>query len=186
MNENSDDELGLGETEKILAAHPLIEQAVVLVHRDEMAQRPVAYVVGDVDDFAQAAEPLCCYLVREQADVIPDVFVKIDRVPQTEGGEVDRRALENASRGGDGSPGPKITGGLPAAIADTWRDILRVESVTLADDLFDLGGHSLAITRMSIRIREEMGVNLPLTVFYDSPTVPGIAGAIGEVMHSRH
>ena len=106
-------------------------------------------------------------------------------MPQADNGDVDSAALKSSTRGGQGSPHPRIMGGLTAVIADTWRDILHVDSVTLSDNFFDLGGHSLAITRMAVRYREEMGVDLPLTVFYDSPTVPAIASAIGEVLHSR-
>jgi hypothetical protein len=180
------DELKLREAEEILAAHPLICQAAILVQGDEMAEQVVAYIVGDIDDSAELADPLCCYLAAKQDVVIPGVFVKIDRMPQADNGEIDREALKNATRGGQGSPSPRVMGGLTAVIADTWRDVLRVDSVTLADNFFDIGGQSLAITRMSIRIREEIEVDLPLTVFYDSPTVPGIASAIGEIMHSRH
>jgi acyl carrier protein len=178
------DELRLREAGKILAAHPLIDQAVVMAQGDEMAEQVVGYIVGDIDDAAELEDPLCCYLATEQ-DVIPGTFVKIDRMPQAANGEVDRASLKNSTRG-QGSSHPRIMGGLTAVIADTWRDILHVDSVALSDNFFDLGGHSLAITRMSVRIREEMGVDLPLTVFYDSPTVPAIASAIGEVLHSRH
>jgi acyl carrier protein len=180
------DEQRLRETEKILAAHPLIRQAAVLVQGDEMAEYVIAYVVGDFDDTAERADPFCCHLAAESEVAIPGVFVRIDRMPQADNGEVDREALKNATRGGHDSAGPRLTGGLAAMIADIWRDILPADSVALEDNFFDLGGQSLAITRMSIRIREEIGVDLPLTVFYDSPTVPGIASAIGEVVHSRN
>lgn len=179
------DELGLLEAEKTLAAHPLIDQAVVMARRDEIGQLVLAYVAGGFGDLTELAEPLCCYAAREQAGVIPGVFVKVDQIPQTDSGDVDRETLSHATRRGHG-PSPRITGGLPAIVADIWCDILQVDSVTLTDDFFDLGGHSLAITRMSIRIRDEMGVHLPLTVFYDWPTIPGIAAAIGEIVHSRH
>ena len=179
------DELRLREAGKILAAHPLIDQAIVLAQGDEMAEQVVGYIIGDIDDAAEREDPLCCYLATEQG-VIPGTFVKIDRMPQADNGDVDNVALKSSTRGGQGSPHPRIMGGLTAIIADTWRDILHVDSVTLSDNFFDLGGHSLAITRMAVRIREEMEVDLPLTVYYDSPTVPAIASAIGEVLHSRH
>jgi acyl carrier protein len=181
-----DNEVKLREAERILMAHPLIRQAVILVQGDEMGEQVVAYVVGDIDDSPEPADPLCCYLAAEQGSAVPGVFVTVDRMPQGDDGQVDRGALRNATRGDPNSPGPRITGGLAAMIADTWRDALRVDSVTLADNFFDLGGQSLAITRISIRIREAIGVDLPLTVFFDSPTVPGVASAIGEIMHSRH
>jgi acyl carrier protein len=180
------DELKLREAEEILTAHPLIRQAVVMVQGDEMAEQVVAYIVGDLDDSAELADPLCCYLAAKQAVLIPGAFIKIDRMPQEVNGEIDREALKKASRGSQSTPGPRVMGWVAAMVADTWRDVLRVDSVTLADNFFDLGGHSLSITRMSVRIREEIDVDIPLTVFFDSPTVPGIASAIGETRHSCH
>jgi acyl carrier protein len=179
------DELMLRETEKMLTAHPLIDQAVVLAQGDDMAEQVVGYIVGDIDDTSEVLDRLCCYLATEH-DVIPGTFVTIDRMPHADNGEVDSAGLKSATRGGESGLRPTVVGGLAAAIADIWREVLHVDSVTLSDNFFDLGGHSLSITRMSIRIREDMGVDLPLTVFYDSPTVPAIASAIGEVLHSRH
>lgn len=180
------DELSLQHAEKALAKHPLISEAAVLTQGDEMGEQVVAYIVDNVDDAAGFPDPLCCYLAAESVNPAPTVFVRIDRMPQTSAGEVDRDALQNAARGGHDTPGPRILGGTPATIADIWRDTLHIDSVTLADNFFDLGGQSLAITRISIRIREEVGVDVPLTVFYDFPTVPGIVSAIEESRHARH
>jgi acyl carrier protein len=175
------DMLDLEQTETALAAHPRIRAAAVVVHRDELDEQVVAYVVGAVDR-------LCCHMAATRPDgTLPDVFVAVDRIPRTADGGVDRNALRHATRGEDpDSPGPVVSGGIAAEIADIWREVLRVESVRLSDNLFDLGGHSLAITRMTIRIRDRLRVEVPLTVFYDTPTVPAIAAAIEEFAHSCH
>lgn len=184
--------LELEETEAALAAHPRVREAAVVVHRDAMDEQLVAYVVPEPDPGAPGPagglDRLCCHIAAARPEGrAPDVFVTVDRLPRVGDGAVDRAALPDAARGEDpGSPGPAVLGGIAATIADIWREVLRVGAVRLSDDFFGRGGHSLAITRMAIRIREELRVEVPLTLFYDTPTVPAIAAAIEEFAHSCH
>jgi surfactin family lipopeptide synthetase A len=179
--------LELEETEAALTAHPRVREAAVAVHRDAMDERLVAYVVADPAPGGDL-DRLCCHIAAARPEGrAPDVFVTVDRLPRGDDGAVDRAALPDATRGEDpASPGPAVLGGTAATIADIWREVLRVDAVRLSDNLFDRGGHSLAITRMAIRIREELRVEVPQTVFYDTPTVPAIAAAIEEFAHSCH
>jgi acyl carrier protein len=104
-----------------------------------------------------------------------DAVIEVDRIPCDTAGEPDTGLLLRA--GGDG---PRLAGGTAASVAAIWREVLRVDTVDLSDDLFDLGGHSLSINQMSSRIESRLGVSVPLTVFYDSPTIIGITAAIQE------
>ena len=61
-----------------------------------------------------------------------------------------------------------------------WESILQVDSIGLDEDLFELGGHSLTVTRISNRIQQQFGVALPLTVFYDTPTLGEVCAVIGR------
>lgn len=176
------------ELEAALATHPLVREAAVVVHRDEMDEQLVAYVVPDASSSPTDLDRLCCHMVAARPEGrLPDVFVTVDHLSRGGDGGVDRDALPYATRGEDSdSPGPAIRGGVAATIADIWRDVLCVDAVRLRDNFFDLGGHSLAITRVAIRIREELRVEVPLSVLFDTPTVPAIAAAIEEFAHSCH
>lgn len=182
------DVLELAATEAVLARHPLVSEAAVVLHRDEMDEQLVAYVVPDASSPPGELDRLCCHVAAARpSGRLPDVFVTVDRLPRDGDGAVDRDALPYATRGEDAaSPGPVVRGGIAATIADIWREVLRVDAVRLCDNFFDLGGHSLAITRTTIRIREELRVEVPLTVFYDTPTVPAVAAAIEVPAHSGH
>jgi acyl carrier protein len=57
--------------------------------------------------------------------------------------------------------------------------VLGLPAVGADDDLFDLGGHSLTITQISVRMRRRLGIDLPLHVFYDAPTVKALV-AVAE------
>lgn len=175
--------LALRELEAALAAHPQVGGAAVAVLGEAGDEQLVACVVGapgGTPDGPDLRRHLAAALPGAE---LPDVFVLLDRLPLTPTGEVDRETLGGVTRGDPGS-GPAIVGGVAAEVADIWREVLQVDAVSLCDDLFDLGGHSLAITRMVGRIRSRMGVKIPLESFYDTPTVPGIASAVEEIRRS--
>lgn len=75
-------------------------------------------------------------------------------------------------------------GGAGADVLDTvlgiWRDVLKVDEIEPGDDLFDLGGHSLSITQIIARVRDELGVELSFEVFIDDPTAAGIAAEVAR------
>ncbi len=56
-------------------------------------------------------------------------------------------------------------------LAGIWSQVLRVEKVGIRDNFFSLGGHSLAATRVVARIRQALGVELPLQAIFESRTV---------------
>jgi acyl carrier protein len=182
----NDNQLGLAELEAALTAHPSVRQSAVAVHGDVMGRRLVGYVVCSPGSCPQNSE-LCRHLSAAlPGHIVPDVFVMVDRLPLTAGGELDRQELAKATRGAANPLMPAVVGGLPAEVADIWREVLGTDSVSMSDDFFDLGGHSLAITRISARIRSRIGVDVPLAVFYDITTVPGIVAAIEEIRCSSH
>ncbi|GAB4055873.1 non-ribosomal peptide synthetase [Catellatospora paridis] len=70
---------------------------------------------------------------------------------------------------------------LIAGVTAIWREVLRIEDIAPDDTLFDLGGHSLTIMQITARIRDAYGVEVPFDVFFDTPTVEGIADSIAEL-----
>lgn len=151
----------------LLARHD-VRQACVVRFEDEA--RIVAFLVtddqpdhGEIHDYLTEKLP--------GAPTI-DLFVQLDDIP-------DGVDMSSASRGGSGA-GPHILDGIAGQVADIWREVLDLPSVRLGDDFFALGGHSLSVTRMAVRIRSRLGVDVPLEVFYDTPSVVGIAATIAH------
>ena len=164
-------------TEACLAALPQIAQAAVVSWGDA-DHCLVAYVVTEPDCVINSAglhRNLCARLPEA---MVPDLYVVLDDLPRAGNGSLDRQGLARAVRGGSGNSAPRVLSGPAADVADIWREVFGLESVCLGADLFDLGGHSLTITRIATRIRSRMGIGIPLTVFYDTPTILGIASAV--------
>ena len=170
-----------GEIEVALGRHPGVKEAVVLAREDTPGdQRLVAYVVA-VEPPAPSAPELRHFLKRELPEfMVPSSFVELPRLPWTPHGKVDRHALPAPDRTrpdlGQSVVAPR--GPLEEALARIWADILGVERVSVHDDFFELGGHSLMAIRIVSRIREALGVELPLRRIFEMATVAEVAAAI--------
>ncbi|MCT9932894.1 condensation domain-containing protein [Planotetraspora sp. A-T 1434] len=72
----------------------------------------------------------------------------------------------------------------PASLADEiraiWQEVLGIDEIGDEEDLFDLGGHSLTITQIIARMRKRLGIEVPLDVFFDTPTIAGVLESIGD------
>jgi len=157
----------LGEIETALARHPRVREAAVLVQDGTL----VAYVAGE----GEAAD-LAVFLRRSLPDyMVPAAFVPLPALPLNASGKVDRQALSriappSAGAGGFDDPVEELLAGL-------WEEVLGRPSIQPGDNFFHLGGHSLLATRVLSRMREALGVDLPLQVLFEAPTVSALARA---------
>nr|WP_302478370.1 phosphopantetheine-binding protein [Burkholderia ubonensis] len=107
-------------------------------------------------------------------------------MPLTPSGKIDRAALP-ALEPATGAAQPDARPGTPleAALAAIWSEVLKVERIGLHDNFFELGGHSLLATRVAARIRARLGVELPLRLLFEAPTVAELAVAIIDAELAR-
>lgn len=193
----------LGEIEARLVEHAGVSQAVVVLDGGTGGDdaRLVAYVVGAPEPAAAyiagtpeapAAEELRRLLAHTlPAAMVPAVVVPLPELPLTPNGKVDRARLPEPPRvRPDGPPAPAAPvatvaeGGAAAVVREIWQEVLRLDDIGPDEDLFDLGGHSLTITAIAARIRKRLGVEVPLDVFFDTPTLTGVSDAVDELQQT--
>jgi nonribosomal peptide synthetase DhbF len=173
----------VGEVEACLAGHPRVRQAVVVAREDRPGdKRLVAYYVadgragiGDEELRAIAARILPGYM-------IPSAFVRIDRVPLTPNGKLDRQSLPAPEVTGSGGRGPRSA--REQLLCDLFAEALGVERIGIDDGFFAMGGHSLLAVRLANRIRQVLGVEISLGELFDAQTVAmlilSVEGAAGK------
>ncbi|MBP3046281.1 nonribosomal peptide synthetase DhbF [Bacillus subtilis subsp. subtilis] len=173
----------LGEIDAVLANHPHIEQAAVVVREDQPGdKRLVAYVVADA---AIDTAELRRYMGASLPDyMVPAAFVEMDELPLTPNGKLDRKALPapdfstSVSDRAPRTPQEEI-------LCDLFAEVLGLARVGIDDSFFELGGHSLLAARLMSRIREVMGAELGIAKLFDEPTVAGLAAHLDLAQSAR-
>jgi amino acid adenylation domain-containing protein len=168
----------LGEIEYRLAQHPAVGECVVLARQDEPGdKRLAAYVVPRTASTPTAAD-LRRYLGEHlPAYMLPSAFVFLEAFPLNPNGKVDRKALPAPEYRAEGEyVAPRTV--AEEQLAAIWSGLLHRDQVGIHDDFFALGGHSLLATQIVSRVRQAFGVDMPLPVFFEAPTIAGLAQRI--------
>ncbi|HKI05115.1 MAG TPA: amino acid adenylation domain-containing protein, partial [Thermoanaerobaculia bacterium] len=167
-----------GEIEAALARHPAVSQAAVVVAGDGAARRLVAFLAGRGGEALPDAAGLRDFLGRALPDyMVPAAFVTIAALPLTPNGKVDRRALirQASTLEAPGRAFVAPSSRIEEVLAGIWAEVLGLGRIGVHDDFFALGGHSLLATQVQSRVREALGVELPLRKLFEAPTVAVLA-----------
>nr|WP_281256189.1 non-ribosomal peptide synthase/polyketide synthase [Nocardia amikacinitolerans] len=167
----------LGEIEAAVLAQPGIAQAAVIVREDQPGdQRIVAYVVAEPDvvpdlDVVRsgAAERLPAYMV-------PAAMVRLEWIPLTVNGKLDRRALPAPAAKARAFRAPVTP--VQETVAAVFAEVLDLPRVGVDDDFFDLGGNSLIATRVVSRIGAALGTSVPVRTLFEASTVEALAARV--------
>ncbi|MGH3758252.1 amino acid adenylation domain-containing protein [Actinophytocola sp.] len=163
-----------GEIHARLVEQPEVRAAAVVV-RDALLTAYVVTHPGVEWDRVDWRDRLRTHLPDH---MVPSHYVPLDALPTTRNGKLDRAAL----------PAPDDTGRrrayraprdpVEATLAGLWEETLGVDAVGIHDDFFELGGHSLLALRLTMRIRAELGHDLPVGTVLTAPTVALLADAL--------
>jgi len=171
----------LDEIEMTLMEFPGIKEvAVTALNNNSGDERLVAYVVPKTAPGPNVSE-IRRFLEEKLPDyMIPATFITLDALPLTDTLKVDRKALPkpNGLRPEIAVPYAAPRNSIEAALAKIWAEMLELDQVGVHDNFFDLGGHSLAATRVISRVVLTFPLNLPVKVLFDSPTVAEMAEVI--------
>lgn len=173
----------LGEIESVLKQHPEVREVVVIDQEDELSVKYlVAYVVPRQGNIFSASE-LRRFLKEKLPEyMMPSAFVPLKNLPLTPNGKVDRRALPSPEMARPDLEDTFVAPRTPVeeSLARIWAEVLRLEKVGVHDNFFDLGGHSLLVTQVVCRLRDTFEVELPLSKFFEAPSVADLAVIITQ------
>lgn len=176
----------------VLNGHPNV-QASVMVSRPTSGANAcsekhlLAYVVLNSGSQTTAAD-LRNFLRVELPDyMLPSVFVQLESLPLTQNGKVDTRALPGPDAENtlwdEVFVGPRTP--LEERLALMLSPLLGIEAVSVNDNFFLLGGHSLLGTQLIGQVRGAFGVDLALRTLFDAPTIAELALEIERLLFAR-
>ncbi|NIM14691.1 MAG: amino acid adenylation domain-containing protein [Candidatus Aminicenantes bacterium] len=173
------------EIEKILITHEAVNQVVVAA-REEMGEKYLCvFVVFKEGRTFPTSMELKEFLYGRLPDyMLPSVFVRLEKVPLTPNGKVDRRVLQSVE-----IPFSRLHGDEYEPPADQienrlvklWEEVLNTASPGVRDNFFDLGGHSLKAVILLSKIHKAFDARVTLAELFRDPTIRGLAGFIKKV-----
>lgn len=168
----------LGEIEARLAVCEGVSEVAVIAREDSPGdKRLVAYYVARAEIRPEA---LRAHLLDELPDYMaPAAYVRLDRMPLSHNGKLERRALpapDDSAYVQETYEAP--VGPVEEKLARIWASVLGLERISRRANFFDMGGHSLLAIRMLTRIEAEFGHSLNLTSLFRAPTI----AAFGELL----
>ncbi|MFN5202532.1 MAG: SDR family NAD(P)-dependent oxidoreductase [Gemmatimonas sp.] len=145
--------------EATLAEHPAVAQQAVVPRVDRTGSvRLVAYVQLSAGARATVSELRRALKKTLPPHLVPSMFLLLDAMPVEDNGTVRRDALPDPFGADDDVVPPRTD--MERAIAAVWRDVLGVEQISVYDNFFDIGGHSLLAVRAITRLERAVGVRL--------------------------
>ncbi|MDQ3983507.1 MAG: amino acid adenylation domain-containing protein [Actinomycetota bacterium] len=166
-----------GEIESALALHPDVEDSVVVTDRDPAeATRLVCYFTGDagvqsVRDFLAARLP---------SYMIPSAFLRLESMPRSSAGKLDRNALPAARLLAPDAASSYVA---PATATEketarVWAEVLGIERVGVRDKFFEIGGNSLKVVELFEKLDRLYPGAVSVAELFEHPTVAAMAAAI--------
>ncbi|WP_072751834.1 non-ribosomal peptide synthetase [Rhodococcus maanshanensis] len=178
----------LGEIEAALLRDDRVAQAVVVVRGDGPAGDYLAAYAVPAGDSGHADQALDTGAVLDAVAaalpryMVPSVLTVLDALPLNPSGKLDRKAL----------PAPEFAGTAEFVAASTPTELALAEifaavlesahPVGATDSFFDLGGNSLAATRLLARVNAEFGTRVSVRELFEAPTVAGLAAVVDDVL----
>ncbi|HEX8985756.1 MAG TPA: amino acid adenylation domain-containing protein [Bryobacteraceae bacterium] len=161
------------EIESALMRHPDVEGAAAGARGEGVL---AAYVVSQGAD----AAALRSFLKRILPDyMVPSQFVFLDALPLLPNGKVDRKALARMKTPAPGSArNTAPRDGCEQRLAAIWKELLGGEMPGIYSDFFDLGGHSLLAARLMAKVEEAFGIELPVALLFEAPTIAQLSAII--------
>ena len=167
----------LGEIENALSSYDGIKQSVVLVREHTNTDSTTTgnkYLVGYyVAEHTIASQEILNYLQTKLPEyMVPSILVKIDKLPLTVNGKLDRKALPDPEfTNTDSYVAPR--GELEQQVCQIWAEVLGLaaDKISINDDFFRLGGDSIISIQLVSRLRQRIGLNLSIKDIFSHKTI---------------
>ena len=173
----------LVEVQNSLREHSAIKDTVVVGRQNETEETLIIAYFTSSNQQCPTTSELRKFLSKTLPDyMIPSAFVRLDVMPLTPNGKIDRRALPEP---GKARPQLDVAYVVPQSevetqLAQIWCEVLSLDQIGVNDNFFDLGGHSLLAVRLVSEVEKRFGKRVFVATLLKSPTIVELARVIRE------
>ena len=180
----------LGDIEAQLNSHEAIRQAVVHVQKDRLGNPAlVGYMVPNGNGAqSMSASDWRTYLNQHLPKyMVPSQYLLLSEFPLTPNGKINRLVLPNpfetmsAEEEAAAFTAPRDE--VETALAGIWQESLKVDKISVTDDFFDLGGHSLIAVTMLNKCRNYFGLDIPMADLFEFSSVESLGQRIKTLQY---
>ncbi len=161
------------EIEDAVMEHPAVQEAAVIPVMGPAGLELAAYVALLPDETVSEPELIDHLSSRLPSHMIPASWTFVAKIPKTTSGKVNHLALPAPGRSLGERGRPFLAPRTPAeeTAVELYQELLGLETVSADAHFFrELGGHSLLATRLASRIRNRLGIEIPLLALFEAPT----------------
>jgi amino acid adenylation domain-containing protein len=168
----------LGEIESALRQQSSVQDAIVLLRDVDGDRQLVAWMIPSDNQCSSGADLRAALRESLPEYMLPAKFLFLREFPRTPNGKLDRAALPAPDR--SAQPGSRAMvlprTAVQKSIAAVFCELLHLDEVSVEDNLFDLGAHSLLIVQAHERLKHVFDSELSLVSFFQYPTIGALAG----------
>lgn len=175
----------LGEIETALNQLSSVRESSVVVRESSTGNKQlIAYCERQNDGVDQSVSELKSKLRQVLPDyMVPSAIVMLNTLPLNPNGKVDKKALpEPVAEDFAANDFVAARNSVEQDLVAIWQEVLELERIGVFDDFFDLGGHSLLINKVASRLKQKLGVELPLRTLFEVPTIAALSEIIQTMM----
>ena len=174
----------LGEIEAIFARCEAVKEAVVIVREDAPGdQRLVAYVVSPGGEVFEPEAARAVLKAALPSYMVPTEFVVLAAMPLTPNGKVNRAALpapQPSSLPLSRASSEIVMTPVQRRVANLWAKVLRTDRISLHENFFDVGGHSMLMVKLHAAMKREFECDLTLTELFQQTTIAAQAARVSR------
>ena len=167
----------LGEISRNLVSIEGISQSIVTVGQNNEEKFLIAYYVSETQLDKKEIQSSLSKVLPEY--MVPSYYIALENMPLTSNGKINRKALPKISEKDiirKEYVGPRNK--TEEKLVQIWQEILKVETIGVTDNFFNLGGHSLLVVRIINLIKKEIGLNISVKTFFENPTIDALSGQL--------
>ncbi|TCS93648.1 non-ribosomal peptide synthetase [Hazenella coriacea] len=170
----------LGAIENRIGQHPEVQETVTIVKQHNGNKKLVAYFTSNDAKTSPSLQELRDYVRSNLPDyMVPSHFIRLDQMPLTPNGKVDRKELESRQLIQERTAQKSLP---PSRVEETilkiWEEVLEIGNIGMEDRFFDVGGDSVLAVSVVERIKKELSFELSVTELFEYPNIKAISSYI--------